>query len=134
MPEVSLFRLYVLRLLYLMISLFLGSQVGPALIHHTAHWDVMHGVGFATLGALSVLSLLGLRYPLQMLPLIFFEVGWKTIWLLAVALPLILAHQVDPNTQESIKACAIGIVLFPLMVPWGYVFANYVKKRGDRWK
>jgi hypothetical protein len=28
----------------------------------------------------------------------------------------------------------MGVVLCPLVIPWGYVFTNYVRKAGDRWK
>jgi hypothetical protein len=32
------------------------------------------------------------------------------------------------------KACLMGVVLFPLVIPWGYVLANYVKAPADRWR
>jgi len=28
----------------------------------------------------------------------------------------------------------MGVVLVPLVVPWPYVVAHYVKKPGDRWR
>jgi hypothetical protein len=34
---------------------------------------------------------------------------------------------------EDIQAVAMVVILIPL-IPWRYVFAQYVLKRGDRWK
>jgi hypothetical protein len=69
-----------------------------------------------------------------MLPLLLFEVVRKSTWLIAIALPLWSAHQIDANTAETVKACVMGIVIFPIAIPWPYVFANYVRKPGDRWR
>jgi hypothetical protein len=85
------------------------------------------------LGAVCLLAVLGIRYPLKMLPLLFFELLWKTIWVLAFGLPLWTAHQLDPDTLETLKATLMGVVLVPLVMPWGYAFAHYVKAPGDRW-
>ena len=53
---------------------------------------------------------------------------------IAFALPLWSAHQIDAETQETVKACLMGIVIFPIAIPWPYVLANYVEEPGDRWK
>jgi hypothetical protein len=136
-PEVSLFQLYLVRAAYLLLVLGLGSSIWPAMLHHTpwaltlSPWE---GVGNSMLAALSLLAVLGLRYPLKMLPLLFFEVTWKAIWLIAVALPLWTAHsQIDDNMAQTIQACLMAII-FPIVIPWRYVFANYVQQAGDRWK
>ncbi len=78
--------------------------------------------------------MLGIRYPLKMLPLLFFELVWKTTWVLSFGLPLVLAHHVDPAVHETLKATVMGVILFPLVIPWGYVLANYVRAPGDRWR
>jgi hypothetical protein len=130
---VSLLRLYALRIVYLMIAVLMGAQIWPVIFHHRLTWDIMHGVGVAMLGAMTALSVLGLRYPLQMLPLLFVEFAWKTIWLISVALPLWQAGLIDADTAETVKACAMGII-FPIVIPWGYVWRNYVTKPGDRWR
>ncbi len=134
MSEVSTFRLYLLRAMYLLIVVGLGSEIWPGIIHHAKAWDLMHGVASSLLAAISVLAALGIRYPLQMLPLLLFELLWKAIWLLAIALPLWSANQLDADTMETVKACLMGIVLVPIVIPWPYVLAQYVKKPGDRWK
>lgn len=129
MTEVSLLRLYLLRALYLLIAVGLGITIGPQVIHHPL---TMHGSTSSLLAGVAVLAVLGIRYPLQMLPLLFFEMVWKSIWLTAVALPLWSAHQIDADTAESIRACLMGVIV-PIVIPWPYVFANYVKKTGERW-
>jgi hypothetical protein len=132
--QVSLLRLYVLRATYLLIAVALGIDIWPAIIHHEKPWELMQGVVCCVLGAVSALALLGLRYPLQMLPLLFFELVWKSIWLIAVALPLWSAQQpMDAKTSETVLACLMGVI-FPIVIPWRYVIANYVMRRGDRWQ
>ena len=133
MTEVSLFRLYLLRATYLLILVGLGLEVWPGLIHHETPWTLWHGVGASLLAAVTVLAALGIRYPLRMLPLLLFELIWKSIWLAAIALPLWSANRIDPATMETIRACALGLVIFPLAIPWPYVLAKFVREPADRW-
>lgn len=133
MNEVSLFRLYFLRALYLLVSVGLGITVWPGVIYHEEPWELMEGVVQCMLAAFSLLSLLGLRYPLQMLPLLLWELVWKSIWLIVVAVPLWSAGTMDESTWETASACLL-VLIFPFGIPWRYVFAHYVKKPGDRWR
>ncbi|MDQ0874515.1 hypothetical protein QFZ77_003174 [Paenibacillus sp. V4I3] len=132
MNEVSLFRLYFLRALYLLIVVGLGIVVWPGVIHHEKPWELMEGVVQCMLAAFSALSVLGLRYPLQMLPLLLWELVWKSIWLIVVAFPLWYSGQMDESTLATASSCLI-VVIFPFGIPWRFVFEHYVKKRGDRW-
>ena len=78
------------------------------------------------------MAALGLRYPVKMLPLLLFELSWKAIYLVAFALPLWSSNQMTPAVQEDVYSILAVTVLLPL-IPWRYVFAHYVAKRGDRW-
>ena len=136
MNEVSLFRLYLLRALYLFIVVGLAIVRWPdaiQLIFQEKPLELMEGVVICMLTAFSVLLILGLRYPLQMIPLLLWELVWKSIWLLAVALPLWTAGQMDESTSAMTFAC-LFVLIIPFVIPWRYVFAHYVKKRGDRWR
>ena len=130
---VSLWRLYLLRAMYLIIVVGLGIEIWPGIIHHQTPWELMYGVVQCVLAAVSLLAILGLRYPLQMLPLLLFELVWKSLWLLVVAVPLWSAQQMDARTWETAIACLMGVI-FLIAIPWGYVWANYVMKPGDRWR
>jgi hypothetical protein len=93
-----------------------------------------NGVGNSLLAALSLLAILGLRYPLKMLPLLLFEVTWKAIWLLAVALPVWTSHgPIGPDMAQTIQACFMAIV-FPIIIPWRYVLSTFARQPGDRWR
>lgn len=133
MNNVSTFRLYLLRATYLLISVGLAFMIWPQIIHHPTPWSLWHGVGCSLLGAVSVLAFLGIRYPLKMLPVLFFELIWKSIWLIAVALPLWSSGQMDSDNLETTQNCLMGVIV-PLVIPWSYVWTHYVKMRGDRWK
>jgi hypothetical protein len=132
MSDLPTWRLYLLRAGYLLLAAGLGLTVWPGILNHTHDWELMHGVVVCMLGAMGALAVLGLRYPLQMLPLLFFELAWKTIWLLRVALPLWTAHKLDADSAETAFECLIAVV-FVAVIPWPYVIRNYLLKAGDRW-
>jgi len=132
MTDVSTFRLYLMRAAYLLMAVGTAFTIWPQIINHPTPWPLWHGVGCSLLGAMSILAVWGLRYPLQMLPVMFFELVWKSIWLITVALPLWSAGQMDADNLETVQNCLVGAI-FLVVIPWRYVLANYVLKRGDRW-
>ena len=133
MNEVSLTRLYVLRALYLFIAVGLGISLMPNIISPAHPWGLMEGVVNTMLVAFWVLCTVGLRYPLQMLPILFWELLWKLIWLISVAMPLWMAGQMDEATWQ-VAIGVLMVVIIPFAIPWSYVLANYVRKPSDRWR
>ena len=129
--EVSLTRLYILRATYLLIVVGLGAMIVPGLI---AHPLINRGVIPSLLGGLWLLAFLGFRYPLQMLPLLMFEFAWKFIWMVAFGLPQWFAGQLPPTFAEDAFNIGMGVILMPLVIPWGYVYRHYVKQPGTRWR
>ena len=132
MPEVSLIRLYILRAMYLFIVVGLSFYVWPDVLDPDKHWQLAQGETSCMLAAFSLLCVLGLRYPLQMLPALLWEVIWKTLWLVLVPLPQWMAGRLDESLKPTIFAVSL-VVLVYLAVPWRYVFVHYLKARGDRW-
>jgi len=86
--EVSLFRLYTLRVAYFVMAAGLGVYIWPLVIHHTNELAITKGAQLALLADLGATAALGLRYPVKMLPILLFEMVWKAIYLIAFALPL----------------------------------------------
>lgn len=130
--KVTLLRLYLLRGGYLLVVVGLGIKIWPEVINRSGSWELMDGVVQCMLLAFWALCVLGLRYPLQMLPVLMWELAWKSIWLILVALPIWASGHMDAPTMEM-AITILWVVIFPFIIPWRFVFANYVKKRGDRW-
>jgi hypothetical protein len=135
MSEVSTFRLYLLRAMYLFMAVGLAIFKLPAL-RHPETLSPQDSVVLSVLGAFALLAVLGIRYPLKMLPLLLFEFVWKSIWVVAFGLPLLLSAELDPNTSfggtETLVNCLLGVVLVPIVTPWGYVLKQYLKAPADR--
>ncbi len=128
--EVSLLRLHVLRATYLLLVIGLGGMILPELI---SHQPTARGVIPSLLGGVWLLAFLGLRYPLQMLPVLMFELAWKAIWLFDYGLPQWYSGHVPPTFADDFNPIAAGVILMPILIPWGYVCRHYIKARGDRW-
>jgi hypothetical protein len=129
--EVSLVRIYVLRATYLLLVIGLGGMIVPEVVSHPV---ISRGVIPSLLGAVWVLAFVGLKYPLKMLPLLMFEFAWKSIWMLAYGLPQWYASQLPATFAEDSFTIGVGVILMPLVIPWGYVYRHYVKQSGARWR
>ena len=127
--EVSLARLYALRAMYLLLVIGGAIVFLPQLIGHE---PTARGVIPSMLAGVWVLACFGLHYPLQMLPILLFELVWKTIWLIDYGLPQWRAGVHTTQFMEDFKAIALGVILIPI-IPWGYVFRHYLRMPGARW-
>lgn len=133
MNEVSLLRLYLLRAMYLLVVVGLGIVLWPGIIHQAKPWSLNQGVINCMLAAFSLICALGLRYPLQMLPILFWELVWKALWLFVVALPAWKAGTMDAAMAANVQGI-LFVAIIPFVIPWRYAFDHYVKKGGDRWR
>jgi hypothetical protein len=131
-PGVPTWRLYLLRAMYLLVVVGLGMLVWPQFFNRTHPWAYADGIIACMLVAFSLLSLLGLRYPLQMLPILLWELVWKAVWLGVIAWPLWRSGQMDAASSANAFACSL-VILVVIAIPWRFVFDHYVRKQGDRW-
>jgi hypothetical protein len=130
--ELPTWRLHLLRAMYALVVVGLGTLVWPQFFGRTEPWPLAAGVKSSMLVAFSLLAALGLRYPLQMLPILLWELIWKLVWLGAVALPLWWSGRMDEGTQATAIECSL-VVLVALAIPWRHVVDHYLRKNGDRW-
>lgn len=129
MPDLASWRTNLLRAGYLLLIVGLGLTVWPSILDPARAWAPDRGVIVAMLGALSLLALMGLRHPVRMLPLLFWEITWKALWLLRVALPLWTDGRLDAAAAETAFECLMA-VLIALVVPWDYVLRLHLGTGG----
>ncbi len=132
MVEVPRIRLLVLRGIYAFIVVGLGLFVWPSYLAAVPDLPLFNSVALTMLAAFSILCLLGIRYPLKMLPVLLWEVLWKGMWLVIIALPLWMNGQLDDQRAQTVIDCLVGVILVPLAIPWSYVWDKYVRTPAER--
>jgi hypothetical protein len=109
--QLALWQLNLLRVGYLVMGGGLVVVKWP-LLFADKPWGLAQGTVESLLVAMSILALIGLRYPQRMLPILLFEVAWKLLWLGIVALPLWLDNHLEGATRDQAAAVLwVGIII-----------------------
>ena len=130
--QLRLWQLNLLRIGFAVTGIGLVVTRWPLLLDHES-WELKEGTVVCMLVAMSVLALLGLRYPTRMLPILLFEVAWKLTWLAVVALPLWVDGRLDGATREQAGA-VLWVAIIIAVIPWRHVFNQYVTADGEPWR
>lgn len=119
-------NIYLLRVLYTLIFVFVGKSSWTYIGANYGALDPMEGVVWCVWASFSVLSFVGIIYPLKMLPIILLEILYKVIWLLVVAYPLWSVGQLEGSDAEGLLLPFLWVALPIVAVPWKYVFRKYL--------
>ena len=84
------------------------------------------GVAVAFYAAFSLLCVFAIRFPLKFTPLLLIQFFYKLAWLIGVYLPVHQANAVDERMESWFWVMAPGIVIDLLVIPWVYVFREYL--------
>jgi len=125
MGPFSTLRLTLLRGCYAVLVVGLSLRYGPVFVDGLHNLPRMDGVVVALLSTMGILAVAGLFSPIRMLPLLVFEIGWKLLWVITVALPKGVDGVLDQDTLATLFNCAVALP-FVAIVPWRFVFATYV--------
>lgn len=126
----SCLRINLLRGCYLLLFIGLGLQTIPDLFGPAQDSAVMDSVVTAVLGAIWLLSFWGLWRPVEMMPLLISEVTWKSIWVLAVAVPRWLDGRLTSEFIDVAFACDF-VLPIAIIIPWRKFAAQ---RRGGAWQ
>lgn len=132
-PHVPLWKTWGLRILFALIVGVMGTYQWSQIFAGTADWTAWKGVGHTMLASLALVSLAGVFHPLKLLPVMLFEIAWKSLWLLAIALPAWLDQRPIPDILD-LWPTVIGIPIMLAVVPWRYVWWLYFRQPVEPWR
>jgi hypothetical protein len=133
MHHVSPLRLNCLRAMYLFIVVGFGTFLLPGILAPSHPLEPLEAVTNHMLLAFWLLCVPGLLYPLQMLPVLLWEIVWKTVWVLTVALPQWRSGQMAHFTEANLSWIPLLLLCYAV-VPWGYVVKQYLRKSPEPWR
>ena len=135
MTDVSTLRCNVLRAMYLLMFAAIPFMTAAHLVYSARSLGADDGWAATgcLLAALALLSILGLRHPVRMIPLLLLELLWKAIWMARVALPLFLSHHIDDALVANSIAIGSAVILLPV-IPWRHVVAEYLHGPAEPWR
>ena len=123
---ISRFKIYLLRIVCALTFLFVGYDSWLYILTHEGVWMPMESVAFSVWATYSVLSVLGIIHTVKMLPLMLFQVMYKLVWLIVVALPLAVQGTLTGSPVEELTYVFLTVVLPMVGIPWKYLYRNYI--------
>ncbi|HEY0142351.1 MAG TPA: hypothetical protein VGF48_15740 [Thermoanaerobaculia bacterium] len=122
-------NIYLLRLLFLLMAVFVLSDAGLAIVKHQGEWQPVRAAALCMWAAYSLVSILGIFHPLRLIPIVLFEIVYKIIWLAVVAWPLWSTNRLVGSPAEEMTYAFLWVVLPIVAMPWGYAFRTLVLNR-----
>jgi hypothetical protein len=99
--EVIIIPLNITRGIYMHNCFSVGSGARVKFIRHQKLWNPITGVALCFWAVLSALSVLAVRYPLAMLPLLYMQLFYKTFCLIAMYIPLCAIDRISGLLVKS---------------------------------
>jgi hypothetical protein len=106
-------HLRVLRAVFLLNGIVLGVFVLRALFGRS-EWDAVRGVAYSFWAAWALLSLVGVRYPLSMVPVLLMQFVYKAVWLGAI-------YPRASSDAGLLPIMVAGLIGDLVVIPWTFV-------------
>ena len=119
-------NIYLLRLLFTLMFLFVTYGSWNYILNHTGPWNSVNAAAWCMWGAYSLISFIGILRPLKMLPIVLFEIIYKIAWLIIVAYPLWVSNELIGSSAEGMTRDFMWVIFPILAMPWRYFFRTYL--------
>ncbi|GEM_PF-1405383 len=120
-------RLHLMRLLFFVNFIGLVGDSWSSILFPHDQLDALSGVAMSFWAGFSVLNLLGVRFPLKLLPILLLQLLYKAAWILGTYLPARNHGLLNEEYQSFFWICIAGIVLNLLIIPWPYFYRNFLQ-------
>ena len=119
-------QIFAMRVGYVLVLVTVGNIAWSRILQHQGGWDPVVAAAMSMWAGSSVLSVFGLIHPLRWLPIVLFEIAYKSIWLAIVAYPLWSSDRLSGSPAEAMTYAFLWVVVPIGATPWGYVLRTYV--------
>jgi hypothetical protein len=133
MPQESKIRWGWLKAMYIYTivaagAFGLGIVVAPEVMQSIFGWPSQDPITFGVTGSVyisfALLSVLGLRSPLKIAPVLVLQLGYKVIWFIGVIVPLLISGQFPMYAILFVAIFASFIIGDLIAIPFAYVFGK----------
>jgi len=121
------FHVWGLRLFYFLMLAFVATDAWSGLLTHQGAWDPVRAVAVCVWATYPALAVFGLIHPLRWLPLMFFTIGYKALWLGFVAWPMWRNGTLAGSAAAELAYAFAALPALIAVVPWGYAYRTYVR-------
>ena len=122
-------NIYLMRLIYTLMVVFLGRDSWTTILTHTGEWAPQDALAWSVWAAFASFGLLGILHPVRMLPILLLEIFYKILWLAIVAYPLWAHDKLAGSSAEGMTMAFAWVVLPIVAVPWPYVVRTFLRGR-----
>jgi hypothetical protein len=119
-------QIFAMRVGYVLVVVTVGNIAWSRILQREGGWDPLTAAALSMWAGSSVLSVFGLINPLKWLPIVLFEITYKSIWLVIVAYPLWSTDQLAGSPAEGMTYAFLWVVVPVVAMPWGYVLRTYL--------
>jgi hypothetical protein len=109
----------------------LGMVFVPDVVRSMFKFPTEDPIVFGAFGCMliasGILAILGLRSPLKFVPLLLFQLFYKSIWFVAVLVPFLLGNEIQMYVIVFIGVFASYIIGDLIAIPFSYIFAKEQK-------
>jgi len=119
-------NIYLLRILYTLVFVFLSYDSWTHILNHKGNWEVTDATAWCVWLGYGAISWIGIINPLKMLPIVLLEIVYKTAWLFIVAYPLWSKNELIGSSAENTTNVFLLVILPIVAMPWRYFFTTYI--------
>jgi hypothetical protein len=115
----------------------LGMLLAPRLVQSIFGFPgqdpVVFGLAGSVYAAFGLLSILGLRAPLKFVPLLVLQLCYKSIWLIAVILPIVFSGSLPLHAVILLVIFSTYIIGDLIAIPFSVVLSKQPEPRDGRY-
>lgn len=86
--------------------------------------SITYGIAGSIFTAIGIVAIFGLRSPLKFVPLLFFQLCYKSVWFIAVVIPMLISGRMPGYAVPTALFFLTYVVGDLIAIPFPYLFGK----------